>query len=41
MSKGLREGKGIYYHIIGNVYKGEWHQGKKHGFGVEEGLDVY
>jgi hypothetical protein len=35
MVQGVREGEGAFFYSDGRVYKGEWSQDKKYGYGVE------
>lgn len=30
----MQNGTGTYYYSNGDIYKGEWHDGKQHGEGV-------
>ena len=34
MTNGERDGKGIYYWTLGDMYKGHWKEGKKEGKGI-------
>ena len=37
----LFEGKGKLIGRDGNTYDGEWHKGKRHGKGIEIGVDGF
>jgi hypothetical protein len=32
--RGLKQGKGTYYYLNGNIYEGDWKNDKKEGFGI-------
>lgn len=38
---GLRHGKGTYYYLNGNVFKGDWLGGQINGYGVLDGVKSY